>query len=369
MKLKKIFQNLFKKIFQYIFIIIYGKIKLLDHNHESFFKTKKIDKINISGKNYEVEKNVYEIKNARVYTDLVEHVAIIKDNFIIPKISYQQINNELKDPSFNKVLVSGTNRFKKKIKGNILSLLQGSSGNNYFHFLFDIIPKIILLEKKNLLKDINLFLLPNIKDWQKTILSSFGIGEKQLLNSNIFRHVEAEKIYAVDHPWYMKGFVNYEIKNIPEWVVFSLREKFLNYSKKIPIAEKIFIDRSDSLYNHCKLTNNKEIIDFLTENNFKSYQVSKLNFFEQVYLFKNAKIIVGPHGAAFSNIIFSDPGLKIIELIPKNHPSIKCKKFSDLLGFKYTRVNLDLINNQNKNKTGDMKISISHLSEILKDVL
>ena len=97
MKLKKIFQNLFKKIFQYIFIIIYGKIKLLDHNHESFFKTKKIDKINISGKNYEVEKNVYEIKNARVYTDLVEHVAIIKDNFIIPKISYQQINNELKN--------------------------------------------------------------------------------------------------------------------------------------------------------------------------------------------------------------------------------------------------------------------------------
>ena len=152
MKLKKIFQNLFKKIFQYIFIIIYGKIKLLDHNHESFFKTKKIDKINISGKNYEVEKNVYEIKNARVYTDLVEHVAIIKDNFIIPKISYQQINNELKDSSFNKVLVSGTNRFKKKIKGNILSLLQGSSGNNYFHFLFDIIPKIILLEKKKFVK-------------------------------------------------------------------------------------------------------------------------------------------------------------------------------------------------------------------------
>ena len=111
-------------------------------------------------------------------------------------------------------MISGTNRFKKKIKGNILSLLQGSSGNNYFHFLFDIIPKIILLEKKNLLKDINLFLLPDIKDWQKIILSSFGIGEKQLLNSNKNRHVEAEKIYAVDHPWYMKGFVNYEIKNI-----------------------------------------------------------------------------------------------------------------------------------------------------------
>ena len=111
MKLKKIFQNLFKKIFQNIFIIIYGKIKVLDDDHKYFFKTNKIDKININGKNYEVDKNVYEIENARVYTDLVEHVAIIKDNFIIPKISYQQINNELKDLSYNKVLLSGTNRF------------------------------------------------------------------------------------------------------------------------------------------------------------------------------------------------------------------------------------------------------------------
>ena len=114
---------------------------------------------------------------------------------------------------------------------------------------------------------------------------------------------------------------------------------------------------------------NKEIIDFLSKNNVTSYQVSKLNFFEQVYLFKNAKIIIGPHGAAFSNIIFSNPGLKIIELIPKNHPSIKCKEFSDLLGFEYTRVNLDLINNQHKDKKGDMKISIPHLSKILKNVL
>ena len=59
MKYKKIFQNLFKKIFQYIFKIIYGKIKLLDNNNKNLFKINKIDKININGKSYEVEKNVY----------------------------------------------------------------------------------------------------------------------------------------------------------------------------------------------------------------------------------------------------------------------------------------------------------------------
>ena len=97
------------------------------------FKTNKIDKININGKNYEVEKNVYEIENARVYTDLVEHVAIIKDNFIIPKISYQQINNELKDSSCNRVLISGTNRFKKN-KGKYIVTFTGVKWKQLFSF-------------------------------------------------------------------------------------------------------------------------------------------------------------------------------------------------------------------------------------------
>ena len=99
------------------------------------------------------------------------------------------------------------------------------------------------------------------------------------------------------------------------------------------------------------------------------YQISKLDFSEQIHLFKNAKIIIGPHGAAFTNIIFSNPGLKIIELIPRTHSSIKCEKFSNLLNFNYTRVNLDLIENLDKNEIGDMKISILDLEKILKKIL
>lgn len=369
MKLKKILQNIFKKTFQNLFKVIYGRIKILDNKSEFNFKKYNIEKININGQVYTVNKNIYEIDNARIFTDLVEHVAIIKDNFILPKISYQQIKGELKETSYNKVLFSGTNRMKKKIKGKVLSLLQGASGNNYFHFMFDIVPKILLLEKMNLLKQIDFFLVPNIQNWQKTILSNFGILEKQLLDSNKFRHIEAEKIYALDHPWYIKGIVQDEIANIPNWIILSLREKFLDYSKKFPITDKIFIDRSDSIYNHCKLINNNEIMDYLSKNNFKSYQISKLDFFEQIHLFKNAKIIIGPHGAAFTNIIFSNPGLKIIELIPRTHSSIKCEKFSNLLNFNYTRVNLDLIEDLDKNEIGDMKISILNLEEILKKTL
>ena len=65
-----------------------------------------------------------------------------------------------------------------------------------------------------------------------------------------------------------------------------LREKFLKFQKKFNASKKIFIDRSDSLYNRCKLINNQEVINFLENKGFKSYQVSKLDFFEQIYLLR-----------------------------------------------------------------------------------
>lgn len=365
MILKKKLQSLFKIFFYYIFKKIYGLPKHSNNLTGHKFVKKNFTHINVSNQVYKIDKNIYEIPNGRVFTDTVEHVALIAQDIIVPNISYQQIQGELKNVEYNKVLVSGTNRIKKKIRGKVLSLVQGASGNNYFHFLFDIVPKLILLDKNDLLKQIDYFLVPDIQNWQLQILSKFGISKKKLLNSKKIRHLEADIIYALDHIWYNKGFVQEEIKNIPEWLIFSLKEKFSSYSMKFEASERVYIDRSDSIYNHCKLINNIEIAKYLEKYNFKSYQVSKLNFFEQIYLFNNAKIIIGPHGAAFTNIIFSNKGLKLVELIPNNHKSIKCKRFSEILNFDYKRVELDTI----KNANGDMKISIIELEKILKTIL
>ena len=154
-------------------------------------------------------------------------------------------------------------------------------------------------------------------------------------------------------------------KNIPEWIIYFLRNKFINTSKKIECSKKIFIDRSDSKFNHCKLVNNIEVIEYLKSKGFESYKMSELDFFEQIYLFSNADIIVGPHGAAFSNIIFSKKGMNLIELIPNNHPSIKCKKISKILNLNYKKIELQYILNK-KSENGDIKIEINQLEKLIK---
>ena len=114
MKIKKFLQNIFKCFFQFLFKIVYGKIIYSNQNLES--KNIVIDQLDSSKLrkfNNEVYK-VYSISGGRVYNDTVENVAIINQNQIIDKISYQQQGGKLINAEESIVLKKGTPRIKKK---------------------------------------------------------------------------------------------------------------------------------------------------------------------------------------------------------------------------------------------------------------
>ena len=367
MKINKFFQTVFRKIVQKIFELFYGKISILNKPKNTLIKHHVAHIELDDNKKLPINKNIYQISNARIYTDTVEHVAIIKNNLLLPEISYQQINGNLKGIEFNKVLIGGTPRVIKKFNGRVLSLVQGASAQNYFHFLFDILSKLIICEKIIPLNEIDYFYVHEKIEWQSKIFKLFNINDDKLISSKKYHHIKSDEIIAVEHPWYVKGLVQDEIANLPDWIIFKLRQKLIKLSKKFDSNDKIFIDRSDSVNSHCKLINNNEIIDYLNKKGFSSYKISNLDFLEQVYLFNNAKIIIGPHGAAFSNIIFSKAKTKIVEIIPDDHPSIKCQKISDVLALNYTRLNKPKIVLPTLS-SGDMKVDIEELNNILNQL-
>ena len=85
----------------------------------------------------------------------------------------------------------------------------------------------------------------------------------------------------------------------------------LNKYKK---NENVFIDRSDSIFNHNKLVNNLEIIEYLKKKRFLIIKLAELSFNEQIKIFNEAKIIIGSHGAGLTNLIFCEPSTKVIEI-------------------------------------------------------
>jgi len=363
-KIRRFFQKIYKKIIEAIFKVVYGKIVYNKEQilfNKKIIKKKSLDNLYFKNNNYFTHK----IDNGIIYTDYVENVAVIKDKNIYKDTSFQQINGKLLTPNFNSVLKRGTPRTKKIFRGSILSLVQGASSINYFHWLFDLLPKIYICSKNYNISKINYFYLSEPQNFQIKLLKFFKIRENQIINSKLYRHIQADQIITVDHPWYKKGFFFEEFNNIPKWIVSWLRNNFLKEKKKFYCSKKIFIDRSDSKSNHSQIINKDQIINFLKKQNFKVYRIAKMNFFKQVYLFSNADFIISAHGAALANLVFCKHKTKIIEIKPETQPGDYFKKISEINKLKY----LCLKNKVQKNNLkGDMIVSLNDLQKLITKI-
>ena len=361
--IKKKIKYFYKQVIKIIFVFLYGKVSTPKKVKSRL--NLKIIKSLISKPKTNLKYKIYKIKNARIFTDRNENVAVIKNNIIVPEMSFQQSNGILRNAKYNSVLKNGTNSFIKKIKGRVCNLNQGASGNNFFHFIFDILPKIYILKSKINLTKINFFYVSNIKFWQIKIFNMIGIKNKKLLDSEEFNHIYANEIFSVEHPWYEKGEFQRQVKNIPRWIIDFNRKIFLKRSLKIVTKKKIFLDRSSSNYNHCQIENINDIKNLLFRENFEIIQPEKKSFQNQIHIYKKASIILGAHGASFTNIIFCKPGTKIIEIIPSDHPNKKCETISKFLNLKYYRIKTKK-NNSDKNYPFKIYLEKKHLKLIKK---
>ena len=280
-------------------------------------------KILISEINNKFKYKIYIIKKARLYTDTINDTAFIHDQKVINGPSFQIRNTNFSKIENNIVLEKGTPRFQRRLKGSVLSLLSGGAGNyNYWHWLFDILPRIKIIADQFDLNQINYFLLPdNSKRFQKETLELMGISEKKQLSSLKYRHIIADEIVSCDHPYVTNNNATSAIQNLPQWIIDWLKEKFtknldLNDSN---FPSKFYIDRGDASPNISKLrqiVNEKEVKDKLLEHKFRVIKLSDYSIKDQVKLFFNAKKIVGLHGAGFANVMFAKSELKMLELKP-----------------------------------------------------
>ena len=135
----------YKGLVSLFFKIIYGKVYYLKKKN----KHVKVYKIQKGGRSYKI----FEIQNCRIYTDTIHNTAFIQNNKIINQVSFQLrnlVNSNIKN---NKVLKHGTPKFIKMLDSPLLCILTGGAGNNnYWHWMYDVLPRIGIIEKKFFLK-------------------------------------------------------------------------------------------------------------------------------------------------------------------------------------------------------------------------
>src|SRR6185312_9036773 len=66
------------------------------------------------------------------------------------------------------------------------------------------------------------------------------------------------------------------------------------------------------------LINEAEVLDFFRNLGWAIIDTETLTMAQQIQLFANAKQVCALHGAALTNLLWSNPGCRVLELVPQN---------------------------------------------------
>lgn len=236
--------------------------------------------------------------------------------------------------------------------------------HGYFHWLFEILPRILLARKFGV--EFDQVYADQRYDYQRQTLEEIGIRANAVVVANMRPCIRAEQLIVFSH-W--DAFQDY-----PSWVVRLLREEFLGLAGAARLSKvrprRVYISRGDSRGR--RLLNEDAVLSELQLHGFTRIFSSDYSFAEQVAIFRDAEIVVGVHGAGLANIVFCTPGSAIVEICPPRYVSGCFYHLGSAVGLHYSVVVGDGFDATNDHgwafQMEDFTVNTKALASAIKDV-
>ncbi|MCT7964993.1 tetratricopeptide repeat protein [Laspinema sp. D1] len=257
---------------------------------------------------------------------------VTPDNYLLADVSRQYPGAlpgcQKQDPTEHQIFELEDFPPLTEIEGTV-AVLAGLSGNVYFHWLVDILPRLEILRQAGIKwEEIDYFLVNSIRaPFQRETLAQLGIPEAKIIESDRYPHISATQLIVPSFPGHL-GWLE-------PWALNFLRQAFLN---SVPASdcehpERIYIRRHNA--RNRRLINEEEVIEFLAQFGFEPIETESLSFAEQIAVFSQAKIIVAPHGSGLTNLVFCRPGTQAIELVSPHYVRPYYAVICQLLGLSH----------------------------------
>lgn len=249
----------------------------------------------------------YHLTDAYVTTNL---------GWVLTKDRYFLIESSPEPEMFNYEKIQNLVLWPKveRVHKKIVMAYNRWTPNNYYHWLLEYLPKISVFidppnaEFSDLFSEAKIILPPSPTQWMLKFLDMLGVNEDRIVQPT-------GRQLRVDQLIFIPGFE--QPYNVPLWAIKWLRDRFSSYIyTSDPKKKRIYVSRRKAI--HRRVRNEDEMIAFLSKYGFDEYILEDMSLEEQIALFSQAEIVVGPHGAGFSNLIFST-NATLIDLFEPTH--------------------------------------------------
>ncbi len=223
-----------------------------------------------------------------------------------PEMKVQSLDTQFSVRDYLKIRLNAKKSNLQNV--NYGMMLTHAYSNNYFHFIMDGLLKLVLVfalpqsATKNLKYVISSH--ESLREWQKDYLGILGID----LEKCVFvdrKPVRVQKLLAVSPRRFQFYYSIDAVRKFRDLVINKL-----GCSNSEP-DKLVYISRTNSNNRH--IENEQEFVEELSHLGFRAYVLEEMSVAEQVELFSRARVIVAPHGAGLTNMIYCKQP-RVIEL-------------------------------------------------------
>jgi capsular polysaccharide biosynthesis protein len=240
-----------------------------------------------------------------------EGLVLTRDNRVLAEF-YHQFNRPLSRIVFGRPF--GLFNLTVQRSAVAIGLLASPQNRNYYHWLFDALPRWHLLERWHGV--IEQYAVPdNLASAQLETLRLLGVTEDKMLPLKPGGRLRCQYLYVPSLPGSEGCY--------PPWSLDFLREKFLPHAASTPgLGPLIYIQRG--LASKRPVLNEPELIAMLEPRGFRAVALESHSFLEQVAIFRDARVIVAAHGAGLANLAFATKSSALLELYSPDYIRPDC---------------------------------------------
>jgi len=215
---------------------------------------------------------------------------------------YSTMNSYLLMPESNSA------RSSTHLKG-VSVLLAAHNSHNFYHWHFDLMPCLSLIEASGItLSEVDHFLLDQKNSgFQAQILKSAGVSEDQI------RYIDVEQCHVTCEKMIMWRTYNSQGMSQSHRHLDWMRRTYLKQANILSSEGSRTPDRIAVRRTVRGFTNADEVYEKLESKGYYCVLLEELPYHEQVALFANAKQVVAPHGAGLTLLAYCKPGTIVHE--------------------------------------------------------
>ncbi len=179
--------------------------------------------------------------------------------------------------------------------------------NIYYHFMLDEMARFLRVLKRY--PDTQPVFYEKAPAYMREVLDF-------LLNENVMRKAALPCREGVVHAGSYAFSAAYHDRFIRKEDIDLLRKTVLPRIQKKTGQKPVYVSRR---YSPRALDNEQEVEDLMRELGFGIVYLEQVPWVKQVEMFRSADFIAASHGGGLANLVWCEPGTRVVEIIQQNH--------------------------------------------------